>query len=222
MLSNISVCLPGRRCGGSTLCLEVGAPRRVSDGWGPQNTCRLGPEGLTQAPLLPSLLVSRRSLGSPGHAWDALRLSHPGWQGPSKPRHGHHPPEKEGWADPVRQALEPPGILGTPFSSPAHGPAPPQEGKGSCRCSAHRHWDLVWRTRGLRRCHRRWVLGPGASLHWGPPEDQPRCVPSLPPQFPGPSEGTATHGGGEHLGGWLGDSGPRCPSHSARPHTCAH
>lgn len=114
----------------STLGLEVGALRRVSDGWSSHNTCWLGPEGLTQAPLLPSLLVSRRSLGSPGHAWDALRLSHPDWQGPLKPRHGYHPPEK-GWVDPVQQALEPPGILGTPFSSPAQAPPLPRREKAA-------------------------------------------------------------------------------------------
>lgn len=80
----------------STLCLEAGALRRVSVA-GISRTPAGWALGLTQAPLLPSLLVSSRSLGSPGHAWDTLGLSHPGWQGPSKPRHGHHPPEKGGW-----------------------------------------------------------------------------------------------------------------------------
>ncbi|XP_004321200.2 cysteine-rich tail protein 1 [Tursiops truncatus] len=42
-------------------------------------------------------------------------------------------PKKERWVAAVLQEPGPPGILGTPSLSPAHSPAPPQEGKGSCQ-----------------------------------------------------------------------------------------
>lgn len=58
----------------------------------------------------------------------------------------------------VLEELGPPGILGTPSLSPAQGPTPPQEGKGSYRRLSSQARDLGKRT--ARRHHRsRWVLG---------------------------------------------------------------
>lgn len=173
----------------------------------PQTTRGLGPENLTRGTLLPSFLVSGRSLKGPAHAWNASRLSHPGWQYPSKLRHDHRPQEHKGWVSTVLEEREPPRILGTPFLSPAHGPAPPQEGKGGCQSLGSQALGPGLedeRTDGCH-CHFRWVLGQGASLHWGGSPEGPAqlCLQPPSPIPSSPSQGTAPQGGGGHLGdGW--------------------
>lgn len=61
----------------------------------------------------------------------------------------------------VLEELEPPGILGAPFLSPAHGPAPPQEGKGSCQPLGSQALGPGLEDRRTDcHCDFRWVLGP--------------------------------------------------------------
>lgn len=74
----------------------------------------------------------------PGRAWRVSRLSHPGWPCPSEPG-PWPPPTREGRvgahdAGGARASWE----RGNPILRPAHGPTPPQEGKGSCQSPAHR------------------------------------------------------------------------------------
>lgn len=188
----------------------------------PQTTRGLGPENLTQGTLLPSFLVSGRSLKGPAHAWNASRLSHPGWQYPSKLRHDHRPQEHKGWVSTVLEEREPPRILGTPFLSPAHGPAPPQEGKGGCQSLGSQALGPGLedeRTDGCH-CHFRWVLGQGASLHWGgPPKGQLSCVSSLPHPIPALRHRALPLREGEDT--W-GMAGRQCPSHLALSHIHTH
>lgn len=187
----------------------------------PQTTRGLGPENLTQGTLLPSFLVSGRSLKGPAHAWNALRLSHPGWQCPSKLRHDHRPQEHKGWVSTVLEEPEPPRILGTPFLSPAHGPAPPQEGKGGCQSLGSQALGPGLedeRTDGCH-CHFRWVLGQGASVHWGVPRRASSAV----------SPASLTHSQLRHRALPLregedtwGMAGRQCPSHLALSHIHTH
>lgn len=98
----------------------------------------------------------------------------------------------------------PPGILGTPSLSSTRDSAPPQEGKGSQLPVAYLIGtgpDPQDERVDCCRHHLRWVLGPGASLHWGSAAGTAQTA-SL--SLPSPSAAPLQGGGG----GQLGDAGP--------------
>lgn len=87
----------------------------MKGGWDRKTTCRPPPPGGGRAVglnpgSLPVLLSGElQILGGPGHAPDALRMNHPGWQCPSEPwRWSPAHPEKEGWVATVPKKLGPP------------------------------------------------------------------------------------------------------------------
>lgn len=122
--------------------------------------------------------------------------------------------------DPVRQALEPPGISGTPFFKSRPGPRPSPGGKRQLLVLGAQALGPGVEDERTDCCHCRWVLGHGASLHWGSPRG-----PALPcPQPPSPIPTSITGHGHSRRGAPGGLAGGLWPSlpltFSLAPHAC--